>query len=243
VKCNVLDSGGYRRTVGSVVAAGLVWWFGGDVLGGLWGPGAAQARSGKRVVAKRMVIPPRPKLGFRKDRVCRRDSDCVLRPTVCQRCAPCKPAWRSVCNRKTARRIRATRNRVRCALPRCRKCSRSSNWLGTRPVCFKKQCVIAPLQKKQRKTVFGASDLQCKRNRDCGFRHAPLCACRPCGLYWRQPANRRSIRREMRRRSRMGACRTSRCKPCTRRALGKKSLCIAGRCTVRAPRRVRKGFP
>lgn len=230
MRFHILVSGQRRCCVGMMVAAGLVWWSGGDWAGGDWARGTAWARSGKRPVARPSPIPQRPKLPSHKDRACRRDKDCVFRPTVCRVCAPCKPTWRSVCNRKTARMIRAIRWRSRCALPKCHKCSSSSNWLGRKVVCFQKQCVIAPLQKK---SMFGLRGLKCKRHSDCGFLPMPYCVCLPCGLYWRQAANRRTVLREKSSTYVMGQCIRMRCKKCSRRALGSKALCIRNRCTVR----------
>jgi hypothetical protein len=173
-----------------------------------------------------------PRLPFHRERLCRRDSDCVIRPTPCPGCSPCKPTWRPVCNRKTARRIRAARKRTRCPPPRpCRRCAHPRNWLGSRPVCFRRQCTLAPLQNRPGAPSKG---LACKRDADCGFFPRSSCLCRPCGLYWRQVANQEAIRREIRRRSVMGQCIRPTCKPCpARRALGTRAVCVKGRCTAR----------
>lgn len=208
------------------VLAGL-WW--GASAGG-WVEDAAWARSTTKGHSARPLTPRPPKLPFHKDRVCRRDKDCVFRPTICPGCNPSKPIWRQVCNRKTARRIRAMQNRVRCAMPRCRRGAHSQNWIGSVPVCFQKQCTVAPLRPKKQPR---SADLKCMRNHDCAFYPAPRCVCLPCGLYWRQAANRRAIRRAKSILARIGACRAPRCKKCRRRALGKKALCIRGRCTAR----------
>jgi hypothetical protein len=202
--------------------------------------GAARGAGPRRAKRQRLRSPsgsriPRPsqppRLPFDKDRLCRRDSDCVFRPSPCPECDPCKPTWRQVCNRKTARRIRAARKRSRCPHRPCRRCAHHQNWLGSRPVCFRRQCTVAPLQ-----NLSGAPSkgLACKRDRDCGFFPRSRCVCRPCGLYWRRVANREAIRREIRRRSVMGQCIRPTCKKCpARRALGTRAVCVKGRCTAR----------
>lgn len=217
-------SAGFRGYAGLVVLGGLVWWPSWPGSGG----GVARARSGKRPLARPLATPKRPSLPFHKDRVCRKDKDCVFRPSVCPLCDPCKPAWRPVCNRKKARQIRSMRARVRCKLRYCRPCARHKNWLGHKAVCFRRQCAVAPLR-----TRAAHGDLECKRNSDCGFMPGTYCLCRPCGLYWLQVANRRAIRREKLARAVRGDCLRPRCKPCARRALGKKVLCISGRCAIR----------
>lgn len=164
------------------------------------------------------------------DLLCKKDKDCVFRPSVCGGCAPCKPTLRQVCNRKTARRIRHMAARARCLPRRCGKCSSPLNWRGSKAVCFQKQCAIAPL--RSTKAPFMGS-LKCKSHKDCGFWPGPQCGCRPCGLFWRPVANRRSIRREKRRRSLMGACGLFNCNKCARRGLGKRARCIRRRCIVR----------
>lgn len=215
----------------------LGWMFGlllvGVAPGAGWGVQAAWAQAAKRP-ARGPTLQPRsphaPKLPVHKERSCRKDADCVIRPSLCHACDPCRPTWRRVCNQKTARRIRSTRNRIRCAMRRCRKCAHHKHWLGTRPVCFLKQCTLAPRQATSRKIP---RSLRCKRHADCGFLPPPLCACRPCGLYWRQPANRATIRRMLSLRAQARVCRRRRCQRCRSRALGKKALCLKGRCTVR----------
>lgn len=225
---------------GSTVASGgrVLGWMGGLLLfwvvpGAGWGVQAARAQAVKRPARGPKLLSRSthaPKLPFHQERLCHKDTDCVMRPSLCSGCNPCKPTWRGVCNQKTARRIRATRNRIRCALRRCRKCAHRKHWLGTRPVCFGKQCTLAPLRPTTKKVP---RSLRCKRHSDCGFLPPPMCACRPCGLYWRQPANRATIRRMLSLRTQARFCRRRRCQRCLRRALGKKSLCLKGRCKIR----------
>jgi len=201
---------------------------------------AAREAGPRRTTRQGRVSPPGsrfplsgqpPRLPFHRERLCRRDSDCVLRPTACPGCDPCKPTWRQICNRKTARRIRAARKRTRCPQRPCPRCAHHDNWLGSGPVCFRRQCTLPPLQNLPGGPSRG---LACKRDADCGFFPRSGCSCRPCGLYWRRVANREAIRREIRRRSVMGRCIKPPCKQCpARRALGTRAMCVEGRCTAR----------
>ncbi len=190
-----------------------------------WLPTRAMCIRNKCTAVPRKKAKPR----IHKHQFCKKDTDCVFVPSICRRCAPCKPTMRPVGNRKMLRWVHVSRKKVRCARRRCRRCSRKKNWLGKKAVCFQNRCTVAPLKKKG-KPIF--SRLKCKRHKDCGLWPAPLCGCLPCGLYWRQAANRRSLRRESIRRSRMGPCGYA-CRKCARRGLGTRALCIRRRCVVR----------
>jgi hypothetical protein len=91
-----------------------------------------------------------PKLRAVDESTCKRDRDCVFLPAVCDRCPPCKPAWRPVGNRTALKRIKSMQARVRCAPVRCRDCAKASNWLGEKPICARGRCWLSgkPLPKR-----------------------------------------------------------------------------------------------
>jgi endonuclease YncB( thermonuclease family) len=88
--------------------------------------------------------PQPPDLPWNKDRVCKRDRDCVFADNPCFRCPPCKPTWREVTNRAARRRAREFFARHSIACSRCKPCPDGpSKWLGTKAVCVKGQCTVA----------------------------------------------------------------------------------------------------
>ena len=111
-------------------------------------PHTADARSPKPrgpVGIKKIDPTPRAEPPVRRavdESACKQDRDCVFLPAICDRCPPCKPAWRPVGNRAALKRIQSMRARVRCAAVRCQGCAKESNWLGTRPICARGRCWI-----------------------------------------------------------------------------------------------------
>lgn len=71
---------------------------------------------------------------------CRRNADCHILMPLCEGCAPCKPAWRSVGNSAEVLRRKSMRTRIRCALPKCRSCAAEHFWLGDTPFCEHGSC-------------------------------------------------------------------------------------------------------
>jgi hypothetical protein len=126
-------------------------------------PSAADARRPKprSPVGEAKIAPSTPRAEPAARRVkdessCRRDGDCVFLPSICDRCAPCKPAWRPVGNRAALKRIQSMQARVRCAAVRCQDCAKASNWLGKKPICARGRCWIKgkPLPAKGPPQVF-----------------------------------------------------------------------------------------
>jgi hypothetical protein len=95
----------------------------------------AEATSGTKVTTSKP-----PKLPWSKDRVCKKDSDCVLLPTRCPRCRP--HCWRPVGNREALKRAESVQASVQCRNPGCRRCRPDYDWLGTKAVCVKGQCEV-----------------------------------------------------------------------------------------------------
>lgn len=74
---------------------------------------------------------------------CKQAADChILRP-LCDGCAPCKPAWRSVGNSAEVKRREGLRARIRCAMPRCKPCAAKHFWLGDTPFCERGTCRLS----------------------------------------------------------------------------------------------------
>lgn len=83
-----------------------------------------------------------PKLPWSKDRVCKRASDCALRPHfACDPCPPCRTSWRRPINIQALERLKKTESLKDCHR-RCPRCRRRS--LGTKAVCVKGQCRVRP---------------------------------------------------------------------------------------------------
>ncbi len=134
-----------------LVRTGLAWWYrqyarGDKKLAAL----EAKARKAKRGLwaDPAPVAPWNWRRGKRtkpwsKDKVCKRNSDCVFAYRPCPLCPPCKPTWRAVTNRAEYRRRESfyARRRIRCM--RCKPCPDGrSKWLG-KAVCVKGQCTAA----------------------------------------------------------------------------------------------------
>lgn len=80
--------------------------------------------------------------GQRKDRECKRDEDCTLRPQfACDPCLPCGTSWRVPINVWTLKRIRKQEELKDCHR-RCPRCKRNSR--GTKAVCREGQCTVKP---------------------------------------------------------------------------------------------------
>ncbi len=92
----------------------------------------------KKKRAKKRARPPRRP--WSKDRLCRRNRDCVLMPSWPCDCPPCGDVWREAVNRKALKRFKMSWARKRCKKPKCRKCE--GRYLGTRALCIKKQCTV-----------------------------------------------------------------------------------------------------
>lgn len=77
-------------------------------------------------------------------------------------------------------------------------------------------------------------DSSCKRNADCGFLPSVCPICAPCKPTWRPVGNREAIRR-IRGIQAIVDCARPRCKPCASSSnwLGKKAICLKGRCVPR----------
>jgi hypothetical protein len=81
-----------------------------------------------------------PKLPWSRDRVCKVDKDCVLRPRSACSCAPCARTWRTAINRGAHKRLLDAWARRRCRKPICPACF--PQWLGNRAVCIEGQCAV-----------------------------------------------------------------------------------------------------
>lgn len=91
------------------------------------------------------AVPPRPAIPRSKERACRRDRDCELRPQSACGCPSCGISWRSAVNRKTAARLRKINARKSCPPTKCGVCRTPENRLvGSGAACRKRQCIVTP---------------------------------------------------------------------------------------------------
>jgi len=81
-----------------------------------------------------------PVLPWSKERACKADRDCVLKPQAPCTCSPCGALWRAAFNREALRAWRSKWARARCAQLACPACA--THYLGSKAVCAKGQCVV-----------------------------------------------------------------------------------------------------
>jgi hypothetical protein len=112
-----------------------------------------------------------------------------------------------------------------CAYVRCKLMCRSHAWFDAF-ICTASSRPSPPPAPRSK-------DRDCRRDRDCTLvsRTAP-CSCPRCGVYWRLPVNRKTLRAwrsEWARRR----CAARVCPPCASWALGESAYCDDGQCRVR----------
>lgn len=91
------------------------------------------------------AVPERPVIPRSKERACKKNKDCELRPPSACGCPNCGIQWRSAVNRKTAARLRKINANRSCPKKKCRACRHpESRLIGSGAACRKGQCVVIP---------------------------------------------------------------------------------------------------
>jgi hypothetical protein len=132
-----------------------------------------------RVATPKPGLPAIPRLPPSKARACTSAADCTFLPSLCERCDPCAPTWRSVGNQAEARRLQGLMARIRCPRPSCPPCADPSHWLGEKVVCVDGQCE----PRLELTAEPDTAEVELRGSRTSGRYHWPECAeyrCQDC---------------------------------------------------------------